>query len=105
MATFGDPTLNKMLKDMAKQRADATKAQQRGARGGATPNDAQMARMLNMRTQMEALETSLWANEALYRATQHAMTQDDPRWTRLVFDAPRPTVGAERFRRMGPGNR
>lgn len=111
MARFGDPTLDKMLKDMAKQRADATKASARGARGGGSPDEAQLATMLGMQRLRDAMETAMWADRMLYQYGRRTQTQGDPHW-----DAGRPVdlftdnaagangrgVDPERFKRMGP---
>jgi hypothetical protein len=111
MATFGNPVLGKMLKDMEKQRADATKAQARGARGGRTPDEAQLATMLGMQRLADAMETAMWADRMLYQYGKRTQTTGDPHW-----NAGRPVdlftddaagaggrgVDAERFRRMGP---
>lgn len=111
MARFGDPTLDKMLKDMAKQRADATKAQARGARGGGSPDEAQLAGMLGMRRWVDAVQTAMWADRALYEYGRRVETHGDPYW-----DSGRPVdrftdtrdgangrgVDPERFKRMGP---
>lgn len=111
MARFGDPTLDKMLKDMAKQRADATKAQARGSRGGGSPDEAQLAGMLGVRRWVDAVQTAMWAERALYEYGKRVQTQGDPYWNggqpADPFVDTTPGAGGRgvdpaRFTRMGP---
>jgi hypothetical protein len=106
---FGNPVLGKMLKGMEKQRADATKAQARGARGGRTPDEGQLATMLGMQRLRDAMETAMWADRMLYQYGKRTQTTGDPHWNVGrpvdVFTDDRAGargVDAERFRRMGP---